>query len=260
MLGFVCLGIISSGLPDETSNLILAVMIFTISILNIVIITGSTVQKGFMNMNGNANPFSWSSYLIIKAITALLNITVFVFIFLSFKNHYPRVSGYVTDFLTAFISATYLLSALRIIVSKWSRFAGFRRTFIVTVICLAVLGIGSFITMRIIIGQSIRKNIEIAKAKYPGNAEDALIAFLSDTTNSPSDRTHIAVWTLGQIRSEKSLPYLEKLYRNDPQGKTCRHYSEVCQYELHKAIVSVEHRWLGAEEKNWFGSWSRLNK
>jgi hypothetical protein len=116
--------------------------------------------------------------------------------------------------------------------------------------------------MRIWCGHGIKERISIAKQQYSGTAEDALIAYLSDTTHTPYDRTDVAIWTLGQIRSKKALSILKKLYRNDPEGKTCKyhHDSVLCQYEIHKAIVSIEHGWLGAKEKNWFGSWSGLNK
>jgi hypothetical protein len=116
------------------------------------------------------------------------------------------------------------------------------------------------LAMRIIIGHGIKERISIAKQQYSGIAEDALIAYMSDSTHSPRERTDVAVWTLGQIRSRKALHILEKLYRNDPEGKTCHHNSELCQYEIHKAIVSIQRNWLGAKEKNWFGSWARLNR
>jgi len=117
------------------------------------------------------------------------------------------------------------------------------------------------LAMRIWIGHDIKKNITLAKSHYTGKAEDALIAYLLDTNNSPIDRSHKAIWTLGQIRSKKALPVLSEFYKNDPEGKTCKghHNSVLCQYEIHKAMVSIDHGWLGAKEKNWFGSWSRLN-
>jgi len=125
-----------------------------------------------------------------------------------------------------------------------------------------ILIVSLFIAMRIWIGHGIKDRIALAEKQYPGKAEDALIAYLSDTNNSPKERSDVAIWTLGQIRSKKALPVLYELYKDDPEGKTCkgRHDSVLCQYEIHKAIVSIEHNWLGAKEKNWFGSWSRLNK
>jgi hypothetical protein len=127
---------------------------------------------------------------------------------------------------------------------------------------LTILFVCFFLAMRIWIGHDIKGRITIAKQQYPGTAEDALLAYLSDTTHSPRDRTDVAIWTLGQIRSEKALPVLYKLYKNDPEGKTCkgRHDTVLCQYGIHKAIVSIEHGWLGAKEKNWFGSWPGLRK
>lgn len=100
----------------------------------------------------------------------------------------------------------------------------------------------------------VKKNINIAMQKYPGTTEDALIAYLLDTTNSPNDRTHIAVWTLGQIHSEKAVPVLRELYKNDPEGKTCggRHDTVLCQYGIYKA--------LNAAESNWWPLHGRLNK
>jgi len=116
---------------------------------------------------------------------------------------------------------------------------------------LLILG---FIAVYIWIDIDVKKNINNAREKYPGTAEDALIAYLSDTTNSPHDRSHIAIWTLGQIHSKKALPILQGLYKNDPEGKTCsgKHDSVLCQYEIYKAIK--------AEESNWWPLHSRLNK
>lgn len=137
-----------------------------------------------------------------------------------------------------------------------------KRVLFIIGMSLAVMFLMLFLAMRIWIGQGIKENITIAKAQYGGTAENALIAYLSDTTHSPKDRTALAIWTLGQIRSEKALPVLRGFYKDDPTGVTCKynHSTVLCQYEIHKAIVSIEHGWLGAREKNVFGSWARLNK
>lgn len=96
------------------------------------------------------------------------------------------------------------------------------------------------------IGSSVTEHIAIAQEKYPGTAEEALIAFLMDESNPTVERTHTAIWTLGQIRSEKALPILKELYADDPEGKTCygKHDSLLCQYEIHKAIRAIEKRQL----------------
>lgn len=92
------------------------------------------------------------------------------------------------------------------------------------------------------IGHDIKGRISIAQQRYSGTAEDALIAYLVDTTNSPHDRGDVAIWTLGQIHSKKALPILKGLYKNDPRGKTChgKHDYMLCQYGIHTAIVTIE--------------------
>lgn len=136
-----------------------------------------------------------------------------------------------------------------------------KRTITFIVAGLLVLTVLLFITVHAWIEHSVKENIAIAKNLYSGTAEEALIAFLTDTTNAPDERTHIAIWTLGQVRSEKALPYLYDLYNNDPEGKTCkgRHDSVICQYGIHKAIASVENGLPGAKKKIWLGSWRRSN-
>jgi len=111
-----------------------------------------------------------------------------------------------------------------------------------------------FAAIYIWIDIDVRKNIRTARELYPGIAEDALIAFLVDTTNSPRDRSSVAVWTLGQIHSEKAIPILEDLYMNDPEGRTCHrnHDSVLCQYEIYKA--------LRACKSNWWPLHRRLNR
>lgn len=124
------------------------------------------------------------------------------------------------------------------------------------ILCLSILALlfTGFIAMYIWIDLDVKKNISIAKERYPGNAEDALIAYLLDTINAPRDRTSIAIYTLGQINSQKALPVLKDLYKNDPEGKTCfgRHDNVLCQYEIYKA--------MNAQESNWWPLHSRLNK
>lgn len=137
-----------------------------------------------------------------------------------------------------------------------------KRVVLIIGMSLAVIFMCLFLALRIWCGHGVKERIRTAKEQYGGTAEDALIAYLSDTTHTMQDRTHVAIWTLGQIRSEKALPVLKKLYKDDPTGVTCKynHGTVLCQYEIHKAIVSIEHGWLGAKEKNVFGSWARLNK
>jgi hypothetical protein len=123
-----------------------------------------------------------------------------------------------------------------------------------TVLVLVAILLSGYTAIYFWIDSDVKKNIALVKEKYPGTAEDALLAYLLDTTNSPNDRTHIAIWTLGQIQSEKAIPVLTALYKNDPEGKTCRgnHSVVLCQYEIYKA--------LNAQKLNWWPLHARLNK
>ncbi len=128
-----------------------------------------------------------------------------------------------------------------------------RKLFILS-ISLVVAIVFGFFAIYIWIDVDVKKNIKMAKEKYSGNAEDALIEYLLDTTNTYHNRTHVEIWTLGQINSKKALPILRDLYMNDPEGKTChgKHDSVLCQYGIYKA--------MNAAESNWWPLHGRLKK
>jgi len=117
------------------------------------------------------------------------------------------------------------------------------KRFIYTAFCIAFLlcSLG-FVSLFFWIKQDVQNNIQIAEYKYKVNGEEALISFLEDKKNTTNDRTHLAIWTLGKIRSQKALPVLKKYYLNDPEGQSCKglHREKLCQYELHKAIKAIE--------------------
>jgi len=118
------------------------------------------------------------------------------------------------------------------------------KTLIILLAFVFVLFAVSAIAINGWIRSDVKKNISIAQQRYPGTAEEALISFLLDEKNSFNDRTHIAIWTLGMLKSEKALPVLRSYYKNDPKGLTChgKHDQMVCQYGLHKALVQIESR------------------
>ncbi len=118
-----------------------------------------------------------------------------------------------------------------------------KRILIISGIGILFLWILSLLVIDVYISRETKHNIEEAKALYSGNAEEALIAYLQDDTNSYYDRSHVAIWTLGKIRSKKALPILKDLYMDDPTGESCvgNHDTQLCQRELSKAIVAIEH-------------------
>ena len=117
-----------------------------------------------------------------------------------------------------------------------------KRTLILVAAGIIIILIGVMITLHTLIGQSVKENISIAQQKYSGTTEDALISYLLDEDNSIYNRTHLAIWTLGQIKSEKVLPILKEYYRDDPEGNTCygKHDFMLCQYEIYKALNAIE--------------------
>jgi hypothetical protein len=117
-----------------------------------------------------------------------------------------------------------------------------KRILIITAMSMVVILVMVLSGIKLWIRESVKEHIQTATYKYGGSAEEALIAFLLDEENSFEDRTHVAVWTLGQIRSDKALPILQDLYRDDPRGKSCHghHDHMLCQYEIHKAIQAIE--------------------
>ncbi|KKL57455.1 hypothetical protein LCGC14_2235220 [marine sediment metagenome] len=117
-----------------------------------------------------------------------------------------------------------------------------KRLLILIAIGLLILAGGGLLTIHIMIGQEVKENISLAQNKYPGDPEEALISYLLDANNAMYNRTHLAIWTLGQIKSEKALPILKEYYRDDPKGSTCygKLESMVCQYEIHKALNAIE--------------------
>ena len=117
-----------------------------------------------------------------------------------------------------------------------------KRKMIIAGMAVFLVSLCALLGMHAWIGHTVKENIELAMRLYPGAAEEALILFLDDEANSARDRTHVAVWTLGRIGSNKALPVLYRYYKNDPEGKTCfgRHESVLCQYEIHKAITAIE--------------------
>ena len=117
-----------------------------------------------------------------------------------------------------------------------------KKAILIVGVFLFTLMLLGFTALYIWIDIDVKKNIRTAKEKYDGKAEDALIAYLLDTTNSPRDRSHVAIWTLGQIHSEKAIPILEGFYKNDPEGKTCKgkHDTLLCQYEIYKALKACK--------------------
>lgn len=255
LLGVVGMDLLSDGIPDETRSLVLILGVTALAIMNIILISGSSIHPDWFRMKGivtHSEKTGWTRFRFVKMIVVILNLVLLGYTIWSLQTNLIRGSGPIFSAIVAVLISIPLLSVLRISIGRWNRFEGLKRTVFRTGLSLVLLTSVIFGSLRIWIGHDIRKRIEIAKTDYPGKAEDALLAFLADSTKSPRERTDVAIWTLGQIRSQKALPVLKELYKNDPNYH-CKHSTELCQYEIHKAIVAIENKWS-------FGSYTRLNK
>jgi hypothetical protein len=247
LLGLVEIGILSYALPEGSDTIFLVLLLVVGIMMNIIIVAGSKtvtrapITKESLFSEGSNKKSSLQLYRIIAIILNVIMLSVVL-------SKYHSGSYLLTSFL-AFEIITVLLSIVWIRISVWKRFDGLNATIFLTAITLSFMFFGTLTTFRIMIMNGIKENISIANKYHPGKPEDALLAYLADSTRSARDRTNVAVWTLGQIKSKKALPVLKLLYRNDPEGKTCRHDSEICQYGLHKAIASIESDWIGMRPK-----------
>jgi hypothetical protein len=89
---------------------------------------------------------------------------------------------------------------------------------------------------------SLSRNLAEAHSKYSGNDEEVLLAYLQDETNSPSDRTRVAVWSLGEIKSRKALPVLKDMVNELLGEEHCKgaHQWRICQHEIRIAVHKIE--------------------
>jgi len=264
--GFAILGLMGDGLSRETNYFELKLSLLFVPALNIGLLIGSRLSLDWQILKDKLVKKKLainqsSPYLFIKIIAIILNITLAGIAYWFIGTGYYE-GGILYVIITILIMLTPVLSLIMILFGKENKFEVLIRTFFLTGIGLVAVLFGFLTLMHFSISNGIKENIRIAKEQYPGNAEEALIAYLSDSTRSFHDRGKVAVWTLGQIRSKKALPVLYKYYKNDPDGKLCKgkHNSMMCQYGLHKAIVTIENGWISNKERNWFGSFAKLNK
>lgn len=75
-----------------------------------------------------------------------------------------------------------------------------KRVLLIIGISLTVIFLSLFLAMRIWCGNGVKERIRNAKQQYSCTAEEALIAYLSDSNHTPRDRSDVAIWTLGHIQ------------------------------------------------------------
>ncbi len=108
-----------------------------------------------------------------------------------------------------------------------------RKVILYGVVLCFVLALGFLACVRHAIVAGLDANIAMAQSAHPHPDDDvaALIGYAESDEHGIKDRNH-AVWALGQLRADRALSVLEKLYTDDE----CDHTGALCQYELAKAI------------------------
>ena len=106
----------------------------------------------------------------------------------------------------------------------------------ITVVGFVLLGVFGAIALGVLV-LDIRKSVleKCAAAQkahpHPGDDVAALIDYMNSQEHSFPERNS-AIWVLGRLRSTGALPALQAVYT----GGLCDHKSNLCQYELAKAI------------------------
>ncbi|MBU1036856.1 HEAT repeat domain-containing protein [Patescibacteria group bacterium] len=85
-----------------------------------------------------------------------------------------------------------------------------------------------------IIGYSVKNKCRLVQEKYSGDCVEALMNYLEDEDNGFTSRNS-AIWALGQLGDERTLPVLEKYYVGY-NGERCNRSQELSQLELKRAI------------------------
>ncbi|MBG0860708.1 MAG: hypothetical protein IQL11_14500 [Bacteroidales bacterium] len=238
-------------------------MLLLVPVLNLFLISGSRKILDFPGLKAKKKTAEGkteiknvqSAYPVMNVVAVILNLALLVLAFWALADqtpHPPEPGVFIYAFL---VILTPVLSLAAIMVNRNITVKSMKRIFTIILIGFIVLFCCFILAVRIWIGRDIRENIDIARKQHPGVAEDALIAYLYNENNSASDRSSIAIWTLGQIRSKKALPVLYALYKDDPKGETCmgKHNTVLCQHTIYKAIDAIEHNY-------WWTAHPGLNK
>ena len=80
-----------------------------------------------------------------------------------------------------------------------------------------------------------------ATERFQQDKIESLLAMIESDEFSLKEKNH-AVWALGIFKDERALPKLESLH----SGQPCNHETEICQYELRKAILKIKREFRGS--------------
>jgi hypothetical protein len=104
-----------------------------------------------------------------------------------------------------------------------------------TILVLAIIAVLAIASSFFSLFHTVRKTCDLAKEKYQGKCQTALISVLEDEKATSKEKND-AIWALGQMAEPESLPALERIYAGKvPEGREPLN-EVVSQYEIEKAI------------------------
>jgi hypothetical protein len=104
-----------------------------------------------------------------------------------------------------------------------------------TAALIVLLGFAGVVVASAGIRTEVRAAGDWARQRHAGDAVQALLACVEDTTLDLKERNR-AIWALGQLGDRRALPVL----RLHHTGQRCDHGHTVCQHELDKAIKLID--------------------
>ena len=111
---------------------------------------------------------------------------------------------------------------------------GSRGILLCVIVAAAVCVAAIFVIIPLYMDYSVKLYCDEACNLYPGDAVQALIAYIESSEHSPQDKNHI-VWTLGELRDPRALPVLRTLLQDQAGDEP----GLISRYEVEKAIKKI---------------------
>jgi HEAT repeat protein len=103
---------------------------------------------------------------------------------------------------------------------------------------LAVLSLLGLLGLQKYIGGEVEATGDSAVQQFGGDRVEALTKLVACDNCVVRDRNR-AVWALGQMGDRRALPVLREHHTRNK----CNHRTDLCEYELGKAIKKIEGTW-----------------
>jgi hypothetical protein len=117
-----------------------------------------------------------------------------------------------------------------------------KRIIIYSFLSLAFISLAFIISIYSLLFLEVRKNCNKAISEYKISCQEALVKTYNSDGSTVKEKND-AIWTLGQLASKDSLPFLKSIYKKEMPDREPLN-EVISQYEIRKAI-----HW--SEKGNW---------